>query len=121
MDYSRTMGCRLLFAVYWTRWNIWTLVDELKLKTVGSVRRLALGDARLPALRTLESNKPFILEPCLNHDGVGLAEHPACTVALPRLWVSEQEMQFGVGCSGFDRTAADLRPNPKTAGSMIVA
>jgi hypothetical protein len=45
VNYSRTMSCRLFFAVYWTRWNIWTLVDEPNLETVGEVRRLALGNA----------------------------------------------------------------------------
>jgi hypothetical protein len=44
-NYARTMGCRLLFAIYWTRWNTWTLVDEHKLESVGSFRRLAFEDA----------------------------------------------------------------------------
>lgn len=43
--YSKEMDCRLLFAIYWARWNIWTLTDEIVLDVDGKCRSLELGEA----------------------------------------------------------------------------
>ncbi|MGE5736358.1 MAG: hypothetical protein ACM34E_14795 [Acidobacteriota bacterium] len=55
--YARIMGCRLLFAVYWTRWNTWTLTDARRLERTGEKYTLNLADAHVYNLMTLLGDK----------------------------------------------------------------
>ncbi len=41
-EYAAIMGCRLMLAVYWSRWKIWTMVDVVHLPAGGS---LDMGEA----------------------------------------------------------------------------
>jgi hypothetical protein len=43
--YSRAMSCNLLLAIYWARWNVWTLVRPDVFKSQGEKRTLDMFDA----------------------------------------------------------------------------
>ena len=43
--YSKLMACNLLLAIYWTKWNIWTLVPPEVLRSEGQRRKLDMLDA----------------------------------------------------------------------------
>jgi hypothetical protein len=43
--YSRIVGCDLLMAVYWVRWNLWTLVSPRSFSTNGKSSSIALTEA----------------------------------------------------------------------------
>jgi hypothetical protein len=44
-EYAALNKCLLAFAIYWARWNIWTLVPASRLRTAGSARIISLGEA----------------------------------------------------------------------------
>jgi len=45
LQYAALLKKDLKFAVYWSRWNLWTLVSADKLKGVGSERELTITEA----------------------------------------------------------------------------
>ena len=44
-SYSSLMGCAAMIAIYWVRWNIWTLVPLSALSYIENRRVITLGDA----------------------------------------------------------------------------
>jgi len=40
--YAEKMNVRLKFAIYWSRWNIWTMVDTIHLDRSSAVSTLVL-------------------------------------------------------------------------------
>jgi hypothetical protein len=45
VSYSKAMNCNLMLAVYWAKWNIWTLVPPEVFKNQNEKRTLDLPDA----------------------------------------------------------------------------
>jgi hypothetical protein len=55
--YASLMRCDLLIAIYWTRWNIWTLVPPTSFSKAGTGRTITLSEALIANRMALLGDK----------------------------------------------------------------
>jgi hypothetical protein len=89
-EYSRIMRCRLLIAVYWARWNIWTLVPPEVFAGKEGVRKLSLLDA-------MKANHMAVLGDFSVGTRIPLSLIMHADKAKPRTVEADGSVQFTIG------------------------